>query len=89
MTINKRAVNTARYCFGVLGKWLRVCGIRGVEKCNAVFAVGGAFSRDDQNLAVRSRADVIDQSRVYLDPVGLFGVGGIRDVKNEKLVRDG
>ena len=89
VTVDERAVNTARNRLGVFRNWLGMRGIRGVEKGDAVPAVGRAFARDDQNPPVSRGADVIDQSRIDLDRVGLFRMGRIRDVVNQQIVRDG
>ncbi len=72
MTVNKRAVHAAGNSFCIFGNWLRVCRIGGVEKGNAVLAVGCAFPGNHQNLAVCRGADVIDESRVDFDRVRKF-----------------
>ena len=62
--------------------------IGSIVERDAVLAVRGAFARDDQNLAIGGGADVVDQARVYFHGVGEFRMRGIRNVIDQKAIRD-
>ena len=62
--------------------------IGSVIERDAVFAVRGAFARDDQNLAIGSGADIVDQARIYFHRVGQFRMRRIRNVIDQKPIRE-
>src|SRR5580698_9090801 len=64
-------------------------GVGSVEENDSVLARGGLFARNHADFSIGSRADVVDQSRVNLQRIEKFGVGGIADVIGPDFVADG
>ena len=70
LLVDERRVHARRDALGELGDRLRVRRILERADDDAVLAIGRAFAREDEELAVRRRHDVVHATRVGDDRVG-------------------
>jgi len=89
MRIDVGAVNAASDCCGVLRENFRMHGIGSIEKNDAIFSIGSAFTGDDADFSVAGDADIVNEARVNFKWIRFLGMGGVGDVVDIKFVADG
>ena len=64
MFVDECAVHATSNCRRVFGNQFRMCRIRSVIEDDTILPIRGALARNDENLSIRGRHDVIHQPRI-------------------------